>query len=77
MLRVRRHDLVLRPELQPGQDDVAAVGRRARQCHLGRRGTDQSSNLLAYAGAELEHAHEPAVTASSLLLVEAKALLHS
>ncbi len=36
VLDVARHDLVVRPEVEPGEDDVAAVGRRSRQRHLRR-----------------------------------------
>ena len=43
MLRVGRHDLVAGPDPQAAHDDVAALGRRARQRDLLRRRPDQAS----------------------------------
>src|SRR5712692_7636494 len=76
MLRVRRDNLIAWSEVQPGNHDVAAIGRRARQCRLCSAGRDQCSKLLAYTGPQIEHGLEPTVTASSLLLIETKAFVH-
>src|SRR6266545_4984331 len=52
MLGIRRHDLVVRSEVEPGDDDVAAVRGRARERDaLGRR-FDEPREPLANAPAQ-------------------------
>ena len=75
MLRVRRHDLVPRLQPEPRHDDVAAVGRRARQCDRLRLCPDQRGKLLPDPCAQLEHGLEPRAAAAALLLVEARPLI--
>src|SRR4051812_16802094 len=76
MLRVRRHDLVLRSEAEAGEDDVAAVGGRARQRDAVGPRSDQRRELLADPRPEREHALEVLPSAASALVVPARALVH-
>ena len=66
MLDVARHDLVVRPEVEPGEDDVAAVGRRSRQRDLRRLHREQRGELRAHHVAQLERAREVRLAAATL-----------
>ncbi len=70
MLAVARHDLVLGPELEAGQDDVAAVGRRARQGDLLRIDGQERGQLRPDLVAQAERAGEVRLAAAALRQVD-------
>ena len=55
MLRVGRHDLVVGPEVEAGEDDVAAVGRRPRQRHALAVDAHEPGEQAAHTLARLQH----------------------
>ena len=68
-----RDQLVIRPQLEPGQDEIASVGRRSRERNLLRVDADEAGELGAELRAEREDAldvvePDPAVGEISLLL---------
>ena len=76
MLGVRRHDLVAPAHAESGEDDVAAVRRRAREREVRRRRTDCSRDFLPHAFAQREHALDPRLSAASELVIEPVAFGH-
>ena len=70
MLAVARHDLVLRPEVEAGQDDVAAVGRRTRQGDLLRLDGQERGQLRPHLVAQAERAGEVRLAAAALCQVD-------
>ena len=76
MLVRRRHDLVLRPEVEAGEDDVAAVGRRAGERDLSRLDPDEAGESLAQALPQAEDAIEVLLAQAPALAVGAELGLH-
>ena len=76
MLVGRRHDLVVRPEIEAGEHDVAAVGRRRCQRDLRRVDLDQRRELLPELLAEGEDALEVGLANASVVGARAELGLH-
>jgi hypothetical protein len=72
----RRHDLVVRSEVEPRDDDVAAVGGRPRERDLGRRDSDETCKPLAHALSQSEDAVEVPFAQPSALTVGTELDLH-
>src|SRR5256885_16838951 len=72
MLRIRRHDLVARPEAEPGEDDVATIRRRPGQGDVVRARPDQLGDLRSDAAPDRKHVVEPGPARTAALLVEAR-----
>ena len=76
VLGVRRHDLVLRRKLEPGEDDVAAVGGRARQRDLLDLDADEAGERAAHLEAQREHPLEVRRAEAAVLELGALLALH-
>ena len=62
----RRDDLVLRPEPEPGEDDVATVRRRGGERDLLRLGSDDRGQRLSQLRSPLERPVEPGLAGPPL-----------
>jgi hypothetical protein len=76
VLLARRHDLVVRAEVEPREDDVAAVRRRAGERHLRRVDADERGEPAAQLVAEAEHPREVRRTEPAALAVRAQLGVH-
>ena len=76
MLLTSHDDLVVRPEIEPGEHDVAAVRRRPRQRDVLRLDTHECGESRAYVGSQLEVAVEIRLPHPALLEVGVQLLLH-
>ena len=65
----RRHDLVVRAEPEPAEDDVAAVGRARRQRDLERLGADEVPRCAPHLLPQLHHACEVRPAAAAVAIV--------
>ena len=65
----RRHDLVVRVEPEPAEDDVAAVGRARRERDLQRFGADECRDARTQLVAQLHHAREVRASAAAVAVV--------
>ncbi len=69
-------DLVVRPEAEPGEHDVAAVRRRARQRDVLRLDADERRESRAYVSSQLQKPVEVRLPHSAALQVCLQLLLH-
>ena len=65
----RRHDLVLRVEREPPEDDVATVGRARRERDLQRLGADECRDALTQLIPQLHHACEVRASTAAVAIV--------
>ena len=72
----RGHDLVFRPQVEAGEDDVAAVGRRAGERDLLRLGADEAGECDAGLLAQAEHPLEVLLAEAAVGEIGVELLLH-